>query len=47
MILAYGVEGLINGKNLAATILLFILFGWGMVPLIYLIGFIFNNPGKA
>ncbi|XP_076998238.1 ATP-binding cassette sub-family A member 17-like isoform X4 [Tamandua tetradactyla] len=45
--LYYREEAFIQDENLAAVFLILMLYGWAIIPFIYLVSFCFGNPGSA
>lgn len=47
MVLAFNINTFSSGKGFAAISILFILFGWAVIPFTYLIGFLFEDTGSS
>lgn len=47
MVLAFGIDALINDGNFAAIVLFFFLYGWAIIPFSYLLSFRFKAPGSS
>ncbi|EAR99563.1 ABC transporter family protein (macronuclear) [Tetrahymena thermophila SB210] len=47
MVLAYDIDTFASGENLGAISILFILYGWGIIPFTYSFGFLFQSSGSA
>lgn len=47
MVLAYDIEAFSDSESFGGISILFILYGWSIIPFSYLVGFIFQNYGNA
>ena len=47
MVLAYNINGFREDDAFSAIVLLFILYGWSIIPFCYLFSFIFKDYGNA
>ncbi len=47
MVLAFNIKAFTEDDSFGAVVLLFILYGWSIIPFSYLIGFAFQGYGNA
>lgn len=47
MVLAFGIDALIEEGNYGAVFLFFILYGWAIIPFSYVTSFLFKVPGSS
>ena len=47
MFFAYDVQAFIASESLLATVLMFLLYGWAILPMMYAASFMFHSPGVA
>lgn len=47
MVLAFNIKTFSAGENFGGISILFILYGWGIIPFTYCFGFLFSSSGSA
>jgi len=47
MVLAYDIDSFTGSESFGAVVLLFILYGWSIIPFSYFLGFLFEAYGNA